>query len=95
MNESEIKNHFNRLAQELGDVPKEVEHVFSVLVSSTLRYRDKIKEETGIVLTVEDVRVALGWLMDTMGSGRFPETDNAVRFDLLKAWLAELSIPEQ
>ena len=31
----------------------------SVLMSETLKFRDKLKRETGTVLTVEDVRVAL------------------------------------
>ena len=31
----------------------------AVLVSETIKYRDKLNEEAGIVLTVEDTRIAL------------------------------------
>jgi hypothetical protein len=42
------------------------------------------------VVTVEDVRIVLEWLVPSLSSGRLPVTDNKLRLDLLKIWLDEL-----
>lgn len=68
----------------------DVREVFSVLIRSTLRYRDHLLKTRGIVLTVEDVRTALDWLLPSISTGRLPETDDTIRLDLLKLWLDEL-----
>ena len=68
----------------------DVKNVFSILVSSTLRYRDWVKEEKGIVVTVEDVRVALEWLLETIRTHQFPKSANRLRLDLITIWLDEL-----
>jgi len=47
-------------------------------------------ESKGIVITVEDVRIALGWLVPSLKTGRLPETADKIRLDLLKIWLDEL-----
>jgi hypothetical protein len=49
-----------------------------------------LKQDTGIIVTVEDVRVALGWLLESMRTQQLPPTGNAVRLDLVKLWLDEL-----
>jgi hypothetical protein len=68
----------------------DVKNVFSILVSSTLRYRDWVKEEKGIVVTVEDVRVVLDWLLEAIRTYQLPKTENRLRLDLLNIWLDEL-----
>jgi hypothetical protein len=68
----------------------EVREVFSVLIRSTLRYRDHLLETKGIVITVEDVRTVLDWFVPSLSTGRLPETDDTIRLDLLKLWLDEL-----
>jgi hypothetical protein len=68
----------------------DVKKVFSILVSSTLRYRDWVKEEKGMVVTVEDVRVALEWLLAAIRTHQLPKTENRLRLDLLTIWLDEL-----
>ena len=90
MDESDINKLFMRVAGQAGDVPEDAKSVFSILVSSTLRYRDSLKEDLGMVVTVEDVRVALDWLLESMHTKRLPETNNALRLDLLKIWLDAL-----
>jgi hypothetical protein len=44
----------------------------------------------GIVITVEDVRTALDWLIPSLKTGRLPETGDKKRLDLLKLWLDEI-----
>jgi hypothetical protein len=90
MDESDIHRLFMRVAGRTSDLPEDVKRVFSILVSSTLRYRDALKKDLGVVVTVEDVRVALDWLLESMRTKRLPETNNALRLDLVKIWLDEL-----
>ena len=88
--ESEIHKLFLRVAGTTAEVPEDAMRVFSILVSTTLRYRDQLKEDLDIVVTVEDVGVALDWLLESLRTKRLPETDNRVRLDLVKIWLQEL-----
>lgn len=90
MDESDINELFMRVAGGAGVTSEDVRKVFSMLVSSTLLYRDRLKEDLGIVVTVEDVRVALDWLEESMRTRRLPATNNAVRLDLVMIWLHEL-----
>ena len=90
MDEPGIDKLFMRVAGSAGKVPEDARKVFSVLVSTTLSYRDSLKNDLGIVVTVEDVRVTLDWLLESMRTKRLPQTENAVRLDLLKIWLDEL-----
>jgi len=90
MKEADIYRLFLSVAEHSGDKTEATRKVFSVLVRSTLKYRDHILESKGIVVTVEDVRVALGWLVPSLQTGRLPNTTDKLRLDLLKIWLDEL-----
>jgi hypothetical protein len=90
MDESDINKLFMKVAGRTAEVPEDARRVFSILVASTLRHRDRLKEELDITVTVEDVRIALDWLLTSLDTKRLPETNNAVRLDLLKIWLDEL-----
>jgi hypothetical protein len=90
MEEEEIYKLFMSVAEHSGQKDDATREVFSVLVRSTLKYRDHVLESKGITVTVEDVRVALGWLVPSLKTGRLPETDDKIRLDLLKIWLDEL-----
>ena len=90
MDETAINKLFMSIAENAGQMPDEVRKVFSSLVSTTLNYRDHLKQDTGIIVTVEDVRVALGWLLESMRTQQLPPTGNTVRLDLVKLWLDEL-----
>ncbi len=90
MDESEIYNILMRVAGSECLVPEDVRKVFSILVSSTLRHRDCLKKDLDIILTVEDVRVTLNWLLESMHFKRLPKTNNAIRMDLFKIWFDEL-----
>ncbi|MDY6987602.1 MAG: hypothetical protein SWQ30_06035 [Thermodesulfobacteriota bacterium] len=90
MDESDIYKLFIKAAGSTAEASEDARRVLGILVSSTLRYRDLLKDELGIIVTVEDVRIALDWLLESMGTKKLPETNNAVRLDLLKIWLDEL-----
>jgi hypothetical protein len=78
------------VAEHSGQTDDATREVFSALVRSTLRYRDHLLGSKGITVTVEDVRIALGWLVPSLKTGRLPDTDDKIKLDLLKIWLDEL-----
>lgn len=92
MEERDIHGLFLSVAEHSGQNTDAIRSVFSLLVRSTLRYRDIVLESKGIVVTVEDVRTVLGWLVPSLAAGQLPETDNKIRLDLLKTWLNELKL---
>ena len=90
MEERDIYRLFFSVLRHPAQNTDDVREVFSVLIRSTLRYRDHVLESKGIVITVEDVRTVLDWLVPSLSTGRLPETDDTIRLDLLKLWLDEL-----
>ena len=90
MEDKDLYKLFLSVAEHPGQNTEDTRKVFSILVRSTLRYRDQMLKTSGTVVTVEDVRTVLGWLVDSFSSGRLPVTENKLRLDLLKVWLDEL-----
>jgi len=92
MEENEIGQLFKKIADTSAADSQEAQAVFAALVKSTLRYRDLLKQSKNTILTVQDVRTTLDWLMPAFTTGRLPMTNNRIRLDLLKIWLDELKI---
>ena len=90
MEDRDLYKLFLSVADDPSQNTEDIRKVFSILVRSTLRYRDQMMKFDGTVVTVEDVRVVLDWLVPSMASGRLPATRNKIRLDLLKIWLDEL-----
>ena len=90
MEERDIYKLFLSVAEHSSQNTDAVRDIFSILVKSTLRYRDQILASKDIIVTVDDVRTALDWLVPCLSTGLLPKTDNKIRLDLLKIWLDEL-----
>jgi hypothetical protein len=90
LEERDIFKLFLGVAEHSAQNTVAVREVFSILVKSTLRYRDEMLASKDIVVTVEDVRAALDWLVPSLSTGLLPKTDNKISLDLLKIWLDEL-----
>ena len=90
MEDKDLYKLFLSVAEHPGQNTEDTRKVFSILVRSTLRHRDQMLKTNRTVVTVEDVRTVLGWLVNSFSSGRLPVTDNKLRLDLLKIWLDEL-----
>jgi hypothetical protein len=90
MEEKDITRLFLNMVEDSSQNTDAVRQVFSILIRSTLRYRDHMLESRGVVITVEDVRITLGWLVSALMTGRLPVTEDKIRLDLLKLWLDEL-----
>jgi hypothetical protein len=90
MEDRDLYKLFLSVADHPSQNTEDIRKVFSILVPSTLRYRDQIMQSDGTVVTSEDVRIVLDWLVPCLISGRLPVTKNKIRLDLLKIWLDEL-----
>ncbi len=90
LDERDIEKLFISVLEESGQDTDAVRNVFSTLVYTTLRYRDDVLVSRGEVVTVEDVRTCLDWLVPALATGNMPQTDNKSRLGLLKLWLEEL-----
>jgi len=90
MEEKDIYRLFLNVVEDSANNTDAVRQVFSILIKSTLTYRDHMLESTGVVITVEDVRITLNWLVPALMTGNLPETDDKIRLNLLKLWMDEL-----
>ena len=59
MEDRDLYKLFLSLADRPSQNTDDIRKVFSILVRSTLRYRDQIMQSDGTVVTLDDVRVAL------------------------------------
>ncbi len=59
MSDERLRLLIEALAGQFSKNQKDPTGTVAVLISETVKYRDKLKEEAGIVLTVEDTRIAL------------------------------------
>lgn len=90
MEEKDIEKLFLTMAQDSALDTDANRKIFSLLIQSTLRYRDEMLSSKGVVVTVGDVRTALGWLVPALATGNMPETDNKISMGLLDLWMDEL-----
>ena len=90
MHETNIEKLFMSVLEYPGQDTDANRQVFSILVKSTLKYRDEMLASEDIVVTVDDVRTCLGWLVPALATGNMPDTENKVGLGLLKLWLEEL-----
>ncbi|HDM08934.1 MAG TPA: hypothetical protein ENF92_00265 [Desulfobacteraceae bacterium] len=67
----------------------------ALLVDCTLKYRDEMYLEKGIVVTVEDVQRSLSWLLPALSTGNIPQLANEIQDGLLRRWVSELTGADQ
>ena len=91
MEPGDIEKLFLSVLENSGQDTDAVRRVFSILIRSTLEFRDRILASRDLVVTVEDVHASLEWLIPALGDGRMPETENEIQLGLLNAWLKELT----
>lgn len=65
--------------------------VVAMLVTETLRFRDKLKEDAGIVLTVEDTRIALDALEGHLDGQPLPTSLTSEQQNLMQIWIDRLT----
>lgn len=68
--------------------------VVAILLTETVKFRDKLKEETGNILTVSDTRTALSALKSYFNTGSLPEKITSEQRALTKIWIDRLTLLE-
>jgi hypothetical protein len=64
----------------------------AMLISETVKFRDKLKEETGQVLTVGDTRAALDALENYLKDKSLPENLTPEQKTLVQIWIDRLTV---
>jgi len=64
----------------------------AVLISETVKFRDKLREETGEVLTVGDTRIALDALERHLNGEPFPKELSPEQKTLAQIWFDRLTL---
>ena len=90
MEADDIEKLFLRVLEDSGRDTDTNRQVFSILVKSTLEYRDRVLASRGVVVNVKDVRTSLDWLVSVLATGKMPASDNKISMDLLRIWLRGL-----
>ncbi len=90
MEEITIEELFKGLESPDCHLDESCRRFFSCLIRSTLRFRDRMLEQEGIVVRVQDVKTSLRWLVPALATGNIPQLDNPISMELLKTWLRDL-----
>ena len=90
LDKKDIEKLFLSVAQDPALYTDANRKIFSLLIQSTLKYRDEMLSSKGVIVTVEDVRTALGWLIPALATGNVPETENKISLGLLDLWMDKL-----
>ena len=73
MSKEDFKILFNSLGEQFLKKETEQNDVLRNLMKDTLKFRDKLKEDTGVILTIEDTRIALSALETHLNGEKFPK----------------------
>ena len=86
------------LMESMGDSLVKEEHrmkqVVKILTDETLKFRDKLKDETGEILTVKDTRTALDALAEHLAGKPVPKSLSPEQKALTQIWIDRLTIFE-
>ena len=64
----------------------------ALLFSETLKFRDKLKDDTGETLTVEDTKAALDALDQYLKNGDIPKSLTSEQKSLTQIWIDRLTL---
>ncbi|NOY88313.1 MAG: hypothetical protein GXO93_02840 [FCB group bacterium] len=73
MSDEEFKLLIKSLGEQLLENQPEATSMLSSLIKDTIQFRDKLKEETGQILTVADTQKALDALETHLNGESFPK----------------------
>ena len=94
-NEKDIKELFEHVSEHFKDADDGAKIMFSILVDTTLKYRDMLHHSSGHTLTVEETRSALSAFMGVLKTHEMPRDLEPLIHDLVVLWLEELKAQKQ
>ena len=90
VDDKDIRELFDRVAEQFDETDDGIRSMFSMLVETTLKYRDTIRHSRGETLSVGETRNALGVFMEVLQAHSFPEGIDEKIKGLVIVWLEEL-----
>ncbi len=91
MDDFDITRFLTKYVKIDGEMSSEEMAVFGQLVRLTLKYRDQLKAEKGIVLTVGKTKKAIDYYEKALKQNRMPEIRDKIIADLVRLWLKEIN----
>ncbi len=92
MSNEELRLLLESLGAQVVGSQKNPTAAVAVLISETVKFRDKLKEETGEILTVADTRVALDALECYLNSEQFPDDLTSEQKTLARIYVDRLTL---
>ena len=92
MSDDELKLIMNSLGLAVLEGQNDPTGAISILISETVRFRDKLKENTGEILTVDDTRKALDALDCHLKREPLPEDMTSEQKTLTQIWIDRLTV---
>ena len=91
MYEEELRTLLQLLRSVTGDHTSNPTGALAVLISETIKLRDRLKQESGITLTVSDTRVALDALESSLKGQAVPDDMTTEQKLLVETWRYQLT----
>lgn len=92
LTEEKLRLLVDTMTSALGDNVRAATKVTNMLIRETVKFRNKLKEETGEILTVGDTRVALEALGKHLDGGRMPKKLTPEQKALTQIWIDHLTL---
>ena len=92
MPDKDIRLLIQALGSQLFEDQSDPSGTVAVLISETVKFRDKLKEETGDILTVADTKVALDGLEKHLHGEPLPGDLTPEQKTLTQIWIDRLTI---
>jgi hypothetical protein len=92
MPDKDIRLLIQALGGQLFEKQSDPTGTVAMLITETVRFRDKLKDETGEVLTVSDTRVALDALEKHLNGDPLPKNLTSEQKTLTQIWVDRLTL---
>lgn len=90
--DDDIEKLFGRIAEHFQHADEKSHEMFRMLVSTALKFRDELKEKTGVPLTVGETQKALDIFMEVLKNHKMPQNLDKNIHDLVILWLEEVKV---
>ena len=92
MTDDKLKMILQVSAAQLVDDEVEATSVANALVNETIRFRDKLKSEAGIILTIEDTQIALDAFMAALDGEPLPAELTSEQMTLAQIYIDRMTL---
>lgn len=88
--DDDIDRLFRGVAEKIGSVDDGTHQMFRLLVETTLKFRDDLRDKEGLSLTVAETQTALDGLMEVLRTHAIPNRMTGHARSLIVKWLEEI-----